>query len=346
MFPVWSSAIGLLIGASIGSFLNVVIYRMPRGLSLSDPKNSFCPNCKHQLGVLDLFPLLSWLLLGGKCRYCKVTVPARYFIVEVITGALFAAYWHFWLVQGFDPWRCVFVSFFSAALVAAIYIDLAFYIIPDQVNAAMLLFGLGYNVALILQKSPAAYTWGMPSSIAGALFGIGILWFIALIGRLMFGKDAMGHGDIKMIRGIGAMLFPLGVGITLIVAVVAGVFGGLAQILPRLLAAKRAAEPEESDEDDEDYVPESVGSLVKCGIGYVLCIDVIGLFVPKLYEKYFGENPFAVEAVQDEDADDVGMTTIPFGPYLALGALAVTLFGPQLFGWAQLYWDFVTGAKK
>lgn len=74
LFPEWTWILGFAIGAAIGSFLNVVIYRMPLGMSLNEPKNSFCPNCKHQLGIPDLIPLLSWLGLGGKCRHCRVSL--------------------------------------------------------------------------------------------------------------------------------------------------------------------------------------------------------------------------------------------------------------------------------
>ncbi|MBI3721363.1 MAG: prepilin peptidase, partial [Fimbriimonas ginsengisoli] len=83
MFTEWSWVVGLLIGAAVGSFLNVVIYRMPRGISLSNPSKSFCPKCKHPLGWLDLVPLLSWLILRGRCRHCGGPVSARYFFVEV-----------------------------------------------------------------------------------------------------------------------------------------------------------------------------------------------------------------------------------------------------------------------
>src|SRR5579885_881495 len=208
MFPAWTWVVGLLIGAAIGSFLNVVIYRMPRGISLSNPKNSFCPNCKHQLTVLDLFPLFSWLVLRGRCRHCGAKVSSRYFFVELITGSIWAGIWYEYLVVGSDPAKAICFALAAATLVAIIFVDWELYIIPDQINAWLLVFGLAYNGWLIIQKSPEAWTWGMPSSVAGALVGIAILWGIAFFGRLIFRRDAMGHGDIKMARGIGAVLFP------------------------------------------------------------------------------------------------------------------------------------------
>lgn len=335
MFPEWTWICGLLMGAAIGSFLNVVIYRMPRGLSLSNPPKSFCPACKHPLGVLDLFPLLSWLLLRGQCRYCKARIGARYFFVELLTGSIWAGIWYEQLVQTWDPARAVCLFVFASALIAAIFIDLRWYIIPDQVNAVLLVAGIAYNISLFAQNRPEAVSWGVPSSLAGGLFGIGILWGIALIGRLMFGKDAMGHGDIKMARGIGAMLFPLSALISFALAVGFGAVFGILQILIR-----RSPPPNENAED-QPAPPETIGSLLVCGVGYVLCIDVIGLFIPKLYERWFGENPYSIEAGEEEM--DVEFTMIPFGPYLALGALAASLFNEPLSGWLHAYWRHATG---
>src|SRR5687767_7849975 len=94
---------GLAFGAAIGSFLNVVIYRMPRGLSLNNPKNSFCPKCKHRLMMSDMIPLVTWLIQRGKCKYCAANIPSRYFWVELLNGAIWAGIWWQYLVVG-DDW--------------------------------------------------------------------------------------------------------------------------------------------------------------------------------------------------------------------------------------------------
>ncbi len=323
-----------MIGASIGSFLNVVIYRLPLGLSIQEPKNSFCPKCKARLTLPDLIPLLSWLVLRGRCRHCQVGIPARYFIVELVTGVLFALFWWQNLIAGSDPIRALFLCALAAALVSAFFIDVKYYIIPDQVNAAMLIIGLLYNVSLFVVGSPRAMTWGMPSAIAGALVGTLTIWFITLLGRLLFGKDAMGHGDIKMARGFGAVLFPAATGMTIGLAVIVGAVGGIAQLLVR--KAQGVSDEPAGDEDEEPYEPESIASIFKCGLGYLLAIDVVGLFRPKLYESWFGENPYALESVEEED-DFVGLTTIPFGPYLAIGAVLAALFEPQLATMIETY---------
>jgi leader peptidase (prepilin peptidase)/N-methyltransferase len=329
LFPEWTWIIGFWIGAAVGSFLNVVIYRLPRGLSVAKPVHSFCPNCKARLTGPDLVPLLSWLFLGRKCRHCGKPVSSRYFIVELVNGCLWACVW--WLhlsgpdTTG-DPVRAVALMLFCSALVAAIFTDIAHYIIPDQINAFMLVVGLAANGIQIAQGAPGAWTGPLPSSVAGALAGVGALWGIALFGRLLFKKDAMGHGDIKMARGIGAVLFPMMALVSFGLAVMIGALVGGWVVYLRWTG--KIKDPEVSEgEDDEPYEPESVGSLLWCGLGYVLCIDCLGLVWPKLYEWWFGENPYSVEEIEEEP--QVELTMIPFGPSLAAGALAAVLFdGP------------------
>ncbi|MCG9893972.1 MAG: prepilin peptidase [Fimbriimonadaceae bacterium] len=339
MFPEWTWIVGFWIGAAIGSFLNVVIYRLPRGLKLSEPAHSFCPNCRNRLGVVDLVPLLSWLFLRGKCRQCGESVPARYFVVELITASLWGLIWHQQLVLREEPIFAVGYMLFSAGIVAAIFTDLAHYIIPDEVNAWLLVCGLGINGALIAAGRPEAWMWGMPSAVAGALVGWAVLWSITFLGRVFAGKDAMGHGDIKMARGIGAVLLPTLALVSFGLAVFFGAVMGLLVVWRRTKAGHGAAseteaEPESGDESPE-LEPESLGSIAWCGLGYLLCIDVFGLFYTPLSEWWFGENPYSVEDV--EENPQVDLSEIPFGPSLAAGALGAVLFGPELMNLVDAY---------
>lgn len=343
MFPEWTWIVGLFLGATAGSFLNVVIYRTPRNLSLSNPRYSFCPKCKHQLGPADLVPLFSWLLSRGRCRHCQATVPPRYFLVELLNGLIWAGLWWQYFIAGSDPGRAIAYGLAASTLVAIIFIDWELYIIPDQINAFLLVVGIGFNIWLYTQNSPAATTWGLPSSVAGGLVGVGVLWGIAFIGRLFFGRDAMGHGDIKMARGIGAVLFPTVAVLSFGLAVVLGAVLGVVQILAQG-RGKAVADVEPESAPEEEVQPESIASLLKCGIGYVLCIDVIGLFVPKLYKAWFDEDPYLpFEEVEDFEVE---RTMIPFGPYLALGAIVATVFQSALVGGVQSYWNWATGAER
>jgi leader peptidase (prepilin peptidase)/N-methyltransferase len=266
-------------------------------------------------------------------------------VVELINASIWAVVWYQVFVVKSDPTLAGHLTpgeaaaygaaymLFASALVAAIFTDLAHYIIPDQINAAMLLIGLGLNAALIALGSPEAWLWGVPSSLAGWLVGWGVLWGIALLGRVMFGKDAMGHGDIKMARGIGAVLLPVSALLSFGVAVVLGAVLGVVTAIVRSRRARLGAAGEADEE--EPYEPESLGSLVKCGLGYLLAVDVLGLAFPRLYESWFGENPYSVEEIEEEPV--VELTTIPFGPYLAAGALVALLANDWLVGLWESY---------
>jgi leader peptidase (prepilin peptidase)/N-methyltransferase len=151
----------------------------------------------------------------------------------------------------------------------------------------------------------------------------------------------MGHGDIKMARGIGAVLFPFLSLVSFGVAVVFGAVTGLLVVVLRKVLPTQPAQPEE--EGDEPYEPESIGSLFKCGLGYLLCVDVIGLLFPKLYESWFGEDPYAIEEFEEEP--QVELTMIPFGPSLAAGALAAVLFAKPLTSLVENYFRSIYGGN-
>jgi leader peptidase (prepilin peptidase)/N-methyltransferase len=357
LFPDWTWIVGFFIGTYFGSFLNVVVYRMPRGLSLLKPVYSYCPKCRTQLGLSDLIPIFSWLSTKGRCRYCGQPIAARYMWVEIATGLVWAAVWYQYLEQGNDPARAIAYAAAATTLIAIIFIDWEFYIIPDQINAALYIIGIVYNIWLLFAGWPEAYVWGWPMAIVGSLVGVGVLWGIAFLGRLLFGKDAMGHGDIKMARGIGAVLGPIPAMISFALAVALGAVLGVIQVIllkrsesqanPAKAAATEAseslaptgAEPVAAAEEEEEYEPETIGSLIKCGLGYVFLIDIVGLLFPKLYEKYFGESPF--EPVEEWEDAPIERTMIPFGPYLALGAILTVVFQAQLLELVESYWRWV-----
>jgi len=315
MAPEWSWVLGLVFGAAVGSFLNVVIYRLPRGLSLSNPSRSFCPNCKHPLGFPDLFPLFSYLVSRGKCRYCQQPVASRYFWVELLNGALWAGIWWQFVIVSYHPLRGSFYALTASALVAVIFIDWELYIIPDELNAALLVFGIAYHA---INKT-------LPVALYGALLGWGLLWGIALLGRVLFRKDAMGHGDIKMMRGVGAVLGPSLLVPNLVIAVVAGLVVGIAMIA--VASRSRQEEGAAQEEEEELPPPESIGSLFIHGAWYLFGLDIVGIAVPKIY-KLIGETS-SEENIDDENWKP-SLTTIPFGPYLAIGAIICMLFAAPI----------------
>lgn len=340
MFWEWTSLVGFIIGAFIGSFLNVVIYRLPRRMSLVAPP-SHCPHCNHPLGVLDLIPLLSFLIFRARCRYCAGKISWRYFLVELITAGVWGALWWKYLVVASAPGAFIAFALASSALIAVLFIDLATFTIPDSLNIFLLFVGIAYNVGLGLDGEANAFTiigvWNVPSSIVGAFFGGLIFFIVALTGRVVFRKDAMGHGDIKLARGIGALLFfP-------VEFIAFGLSIALGALLGGLLLLFSPKENEKQGSEEFQEAPEPISSLMKCGIGYVFGLDVLGFFFPKFDRWWFGVQ----EEVEGEESEDwmPGPTTIPFGPYLAMSAILTLLFKEQMLNLIKKYWDWVMGGS-
>ncbi len=227
-------------GACMGSFLNVCIYRIPREESIVKPR-SHCPHCMTPIAWYDNIPLLSWCLLKARCRQCGGTISPRYVIVEALIALLFLLVWFklpimglpaaFALTPVFDPaiipvfWLAVF------GLALGTFVDLEHMIIPDRVSLGGIATGLTLS-ALVpsLQGQPDGYG-GFLSSFLGAALGVGILWFIAVLGKLIFRKDAMGMGDVKLMGAIGAYLGWPSVLFTLMVSSFLGAIVGVSLVL-------------------------------------------------------------------------------------------------------------------
>jgi leader peptidase (prepilin peptidase)/N-methyltransferase len=326
LFPAWSCLFGFLFGAFVGSFLNMAIYRLPRGLSFNEPKRSFCPKCEHSLSSRDLVPIASWLLSKGRCRYCQEQVAPRYFWVEVLTGSLFAGIWWTYLTNAYDPLRAGFYALTAAALVTVIFIDGELFIIPDELNAFLLVVAVAYH----------GFNHSLHTALIGGLLGWGLLFGITLLGRIGFGKDAMGDGDIKMMRGVGALLGPWLLLGNLAIAVVAGLIGGIAGIL--ISRSKAAKDPVvEAAEEEEFPPPTPIPHVIIAGTMYLLCIDVFALVIPPL--RRWIDSKFPNETLEDIEESDwkPTPTTIPFGPYLAVGALACMLFAATIGHFLRAY---------
>jgi len=177
-------------GAMIGSFLNVVIYRIPNGESIVFP-SSKCQSCQTSLKWYHNIPIFSWVLLGGKCAFCKEKISAQYPIVEFITGIIFVAlYFKLGLV-----WYLPFIAASFAALLALVMIDFKYMAVPDNVNFAALIFAL---------IQPEFLTALMYAAIAA-----GGLYLIGLLSSLLARKEAMGGADVIVAGTMGALLgFP------------------------------------------------------------------------------------------------------------------------------------------
>jgi leader peptidase (prepilin peptidase)/N-methyltransferase len=195
-------------GAVIGSFLNACIHRMPRNISLGNPRRSFCPSCQRLIPWYENLPLISWLALRGKCSGCGARISVRYFLVELLTAAVFLA---LWLSYGL-PLAPVY-WLFAALLITATFIDIEHFIIPDEITWGGTVAGLVLSVAVpaLMHTSSRLEAFGL--SLAGAALGYGLLWLIVEGGKLAFGKKrhTFGEPESFFIRQEGEQII-LGVG--------------------------------------------------------------------------------------------------------------------------------------
>jgi leader peptidase (prepilin peptidase)/N-methyltransferase len=179
------------LGASIGSFLNVVIYRLPRKESIIFPP-SHCPNCNHKLSIKDLIPIFSFIFLKGKCRYCGKNISIRYFIVEFILGISFSSIFLFYDFSFFSIKSLIFISL----LLPIFFIDLEHMIIPDVISIPGLFIGIIFS---IFEKN----LW---KSVSGSMIFGGILLLIYLLALIIYKEEGMGQGDIKLGLLLGSFL--------------------------------------------------------------------------------------------------------------------------------------------
>jgi leader peptidase (prepilin peptidase)/N-methyltransferase len=182
-----------LVGLAVGSFLNVVTLRWPRGESIVSPP-SRCPSCETPLRWYHNVPLVSWALLRGRCATCSAPIGWQYPLVEAATAAIWAGNV---AAYGLEP-QAVRAIVFLTLLLAIAVTDARFYIIPDRLS----LGGAVLGVALAFLPGPPT----LPESVIGAVIGGGALWIVAILGTMAFKKEAMGGGDIKMMTMIGAFL--------------------------------------------------------------------------------------------------------------------------------------------
>jgi len=172
-----------VLGAAVGSFLNVCIYRWPVDLSINQPRRSFCPKCKQPIPWHQNLPLISWIALGGRCANCGAKISFRYFAVELVTALLFLAIW-----QSF-PWQIaiaywIFVSF----LIIGTFIDFEHFIIPDRVTIGGIIAGVACSVIVpALMETDSRVAAGVRALLAAAL-GYVILWIVLEAGKIAFGR--------------------------------------------------------------------------------------------------------------------------------------------------------------
>jgi len=204
---LWTYA--AVLGAAIGSFLNVCIWRLPEGESVVSPR-SRCPECGTAIGWRDNVPVVSYLLLRGRCRGCGTGISIQYPLVELATAAIWVAA----VVRHGLAWQALAMALFFTLLLGIALTDARTYTIPDE-------FSLGGLVAgLLLSLAPGGIT--PLQSFGGAALGFGLLWAVGWLGEAAFKKPAMGGGDIKMMAMVGAFLGPIGALLTVFLGALVG----------------------------------------------------------------------------------------------------------------------------
>jgi leader peptidase (prepilin peptidase) / N-methyltransferase len=248
-----------LFGALIGSFLNVCIYRIPRGQSIIWP-SSRCPSCNNQISAFDNIPVLSYILLRARCRSCRNRIPLRYPVVEALNAFIYVlVFWRFG-----PEWSSLVYCLLCSALVVITFIDLDFQIIPDRITLPGIPLGLIAGSFLLPDPFLRASDLGYMASFIGAAAGFSFYYLVAFLSIKILKKEGMGGGDIKLMAMLGGFL------------------GWKAVVLTTFL-----------------------GSLFGAVVG-------VGLMVFRGKEKG---------------------SLIPFGPFLALGAVISLFFGQEILIW-------------
>jgi leader peptidase (prepilin peptidase) / N-methyltransferase len=301
--PPWFwMGVGVSLGLVFGSFLNVVIYRLPRGESVAFPA-SHCTSCGTPIRVIDNLPVLGWLMLRGRARCCQSPISPRYPLVELLGGLLGGA-----LVQTSlltlpletPLWQGLLLFFaqlaLGLALIAAAFIDLSHMYLPDQLTLGGAALGL-----LSVPLRPGAT---FVESLLGAAAGFAVVWLpFDLLHRLVRGKPGMGLGDAKLVMLAGAWFGWQGALFTLL----GGAVQATAVIVSLFLVRGKIEEPEAVKQERAELLAE------------------LERATPE--ERAELERELALDPLADEPEEGFGKARIAFGPFLALAALELLVFG-------------------
>ena len=239
--PVFASAVFVL-GLAFGSFLNVCIYRMPLGLSVVTPRSA-CPKCKQPIALYDNIPVLSWLILRGRCRHCKSPISPRYLMIELLTGLLFfSCYWFFGLTLSTLKY-CTF----AFLLLGLIFTDAETKLLPDKLTLPGLALGIVFSLLVPVNDLASQFLPGvvnlpfsgdvsvrilsLTDSLLGAALGASFIYGAGAIYLRWRGMEGMGFGDVKLMAMVGAFLGMKLTIFTIFTASLAGSLFGLTTVL-------------------------------------------------------------------------------------------------------------------
>lgn len=241
MMPVWCVWF-FVVGACVGSFLNVCAWRIPRGESLISPP-SHCPKCGHLIRFYENIPILGWFFLGGKCSSCRQPISSRYWIVELVTAVLFETLWLKVALTGIPVTAMIPYLTITTLAISTSIIDFEHRIIPNKTTYPVILIGVAFSIISpsYWEMGRTGGTWGLlapPYQWWGgglaALLGMGAagggLALVAIIGRAVFRREALGWGDVKYLAAVGACLGVPGAFFTMLFGSLIGTAAGTALI--------------------------------------------------------------------------------------------------------------------
>jgi leader peptidase (prepilin peptidase)/N-methyltransferase len=365
------SVVAALTGAVVGSFLNVVVWRLPRGESLSRPR-SRCPRCGALIRWFDNVPILSWVLLRARCRGCKGRISARYPFVEALTAALFLLAWWRWEP---DVLTATLVALALACLVAISFIDLDLKIIPDRITKPGMVAAVA--VAPWMATHPKGWIEALPDamgawvhSVAGLVLGVLVILGIRALGRLAFRKEAMGLGDAKLLGFLGALSGPLGVLYSVVIGSLLGAVIGVVVLLatrgrPQACAGTAEGRGERKDlrhafdrirlRKDRLRVPAAPDVPAGTDLRIDLVLPAVKILEEEDAKVRLAAKVEAVEpgpggtwwlldlgTVSEQDAARLEMFSqshryVPFGPFLSLGGALALLYADTVH-WVITDW--------
>ena len=353
VYELFFRLFAFVLGAAVGSFLNVCIYRLPRELSVNQPSRSFCPSCKKSIPWSQNLPLLSWLWLRGKCAQCGARISFRYFLVELLTACLFLAVWIVF------PWPVVLVYWVLVSLlIVATFIDFEHFIIPDEITIGGVIAGVFASIALpSLMDQDSVVRAGLVS-LGSAVLGYVLLWLVLEGGKKAFGKkwvrlsgptpfSWVREGDdaefvVGEERGLWSEHFARESDLMLMRCTTAEVDGRAFQEPLLQLRYNRLTIDQETFVLDEI---ERITGVVRelqipreaMGRGDLKFLAAIGAFLgwrAVLFSIFAGSLIGSIVGIISLFLGRrAASAKIPFGPYLALGALGWMFFGAQLADW-------------
>jgi leader peptidase (prepilin peptidase)/N-methyltransferase len=380
--PVFLAIVSAILGATVGSFLNVVIYRVPLGLSVNEPRRSFCPNCKYKIPLHLNIPILSWFVLLGKCKNCSCNVSFRYCLVEALTSLLFLIAW-LTFAGSFDQIfhnnpQLVLVSWFLISLlIAASFIDIEHQIIPDRINRCGIIVGI---ISAFIFPDIVHEFMGMDKltyqgfssrveavgwSLAGIACGFAILYSVVIIGKILFGNKILSSGPqaawgiiegkenpILVIRDNEMPfedLFFVGTEKIILDSLEIEINckqygpGDLVIYYDRLVVGGDNVIPIDEWRSLKGISSKITYKREAMGLGDVKFIAMFGAFIgwkgvlfALFAASIIGTSINLPGKILGKDS---GFTRIPFGPYLAVGALFWLFCGTDLLEW---YFNLLT----